>query len=53
MTTPVFKENQDSKISMSFAMSTDFNKENLPKPNDENIKIENIENQRFIAITFS
>ena len=53
MTAPVFKENQNSKMSMSFAMPTDFNKENLPKPNDRNIKIENIENQRFISITFS
>jgi len=53
MTTPVFKENKNSKMSMSFAMPADFNEENLPKPNDENIKIENIENQRFIAITFS
>ena len=53
MTAPVFKENQDSKMSMSFAMPFDFNQENLPKPNDKNIKIENIENQRFIVITFS
>lgn len=34
-------------------MPTDFKESNLPKPTDKNIKIENIKNQRFIAITFS
>lgn len=40
-------------MSMSFAMHTDFNEQKIPKPKDKNIRIGNIENQRFIAITFS
>ncbi len=53
MTSPVFKENKNGIMSMSFAMPEGFDPSNLPKPNDKNIKIKHIKDQRLIAITFS
>lgn len=53
MTTPVFKEKIDNKRTMSFVMPAKFTKDNTPVPNNKNIKIEIIENIKYIAITFS
>ena len=38
---------------MSFAMPSGFNLSNLPVPNDNSIKIDYIEKQKFIVIRFS
>ena len=53
MTTPVFQENIKNKKSMSFVMPGRFNKDNLPKPKNKNIRIELLKNTKFIAIRFS
>ncbi len=53
MTTPVFQEKILNKRSMSFVMPDEFNHNNIPKPVNRNISIENLENVRFIAIRFS
>ena len=53
MTTPVFQENIKNQESMSFVMPDRFNKGNLPKPKNQNIKIELLKNTKFIAIKFS
>jgi hypothetical protein len=53
MTTPVFQQSTRNKQSMSFVMPDNFNIENSPKPNNKNVKIELLENAKFIAIRFS
>lgn len=53
MTAPVFREEIDNNMSMSFVMPEKFNEQNLPKPNNPKIKINLIKNQKFIAIRFS
>jgi hypothetical protein len=53
MTTPVFQKNISNKKFTSFVMPDIFNKDNIPKPNNKNIKIEFLKNTKFIAIKFS
>jgi hypothetical protein len=53
MTTPVFQQNINNKQSMSFVMPDRFVKGDIPKPNNKNIKIELLENTKFIVIGFS
>ena len=53
MTTPVFQQNIGNKQSMSFVMPDSFVKDSIPKPNNKNIKIELLENTKFIVIRFS
>jgi hypothetical protein len=53
MTTPVFRQNIGNKQSMSFVMPDSFAKGSIPKPDNKNIKIELLENTKFIAIRFS
>lgn len=53
MTAPVFQEQQQDKEYMSFAMPCKFSEDTLPKPNNQDIKIKSLENQKFIAIRFS
>ncbi|MFT6077839.1 MAG: hypothetical protein ACJA02_000964 [Myxococcota bacterium] len=53
MTTPVFQENIQNQKTMSFVMPGSFDKDNIPKPNNKNIKIEYLKNVKFIAIRFS
>jgi hypothetical protein len=53
MTTPVFRQNINNKKSMSFVMPDSFAKGAIPKPNNKNIKIELLENTKFIVIRFS
>lgn len=53
MTAPVFREEIDGNMNMSFVMPSKFNESNLPKPNNPNVKINIMKNQKFIAIRFS
>jgi DNA gyrase inhibitor GyrI len=53
MTTPVFRQNISNKQSTSFVMPDSFVKDSIPKPNNKNIKIELLENTKFIVIRFS
>lgn len=53
MTAPVFREEIDGKMNMSFVMPAKFNEKNLPKPNNPNVKINLIKNEQFIVIRFS
>jgi hypothetical protein len=53
MTAPVFREEIAGNMNMSFVMPAKFNEKNIPQPNNPKIKINLIQNQKFIAIKFS
>jgi hypothetical protein len=53
MTTPVFRENQGGMYKMSFVMPANFKKQNLPTPNNSDVRIEPLAHAKFIAIRFS
>ncbi len=52
MTSPVHMDIENSKSSMSFVMPTDYNKENLPKPNDASVIINKTTEEYVAAIRF-
>ena len=52
MTTPVHMDINDSLSSMSFVMPADYNKDNLPKPNDSSITIKTTTEEYVAAIRF-
>ena len=52
MTTPVHMDINDSLSSMSFVMPADYNKDNLPKPNDSSISIKTTAEEYVAAIRF-
>jgi len=52
MTTPVHMDIQDAGSSMSFVMPTNYNKDNLPKPNDSSITIKTSAEEYVAAIEF-
>jgi hypothetical protein len=52
MTTPVQMDINDSGSTMSFVMPSAYNKENLPKPNDPGVKIENTADEYVAVIKF-
>ena len=52
MTTPVHMDINDSLSSMSFVMPADYNKNNLPKPNDSSISIKTTAEEYVAAIQF-
>jgi hypothetical protein len=52
MTTPVQMDINDSGSTMSFVMPSAYNKENLPKPNDPGVKIENTADEYVAVIRF-
>jgi len=52
MTTPVHMDINDSLSSMSFVMPADYNKDNLPKPNDTSITINTTTEEYVAAIRF-
>jgi hypothetical protein len=52
MTSPVHMDIGDSISTMAFVMPSNFNKENLPKPNNANIVIENSEPEYVAVIKF-
>jgi len=52
MTTPVQMDINDSVSTMSFVMPSAYTKENLPKPNDPNVKINNTADEYVAVIRF-
>ncbi len=52
MTSPVHMEISDSVSSMSFVMPTSYNKDNLPQPNNSEIKIKVSEPEYVAALQF-
>ena len=52
MTSPVHMEISDSVSSMSFVMPTNYNKDNLPLPNNSEIKIKVSEPEYVAALQF-
>ncbi len=52
MTTPVHMDINDSYSSMSFVMPADYNKANLPKPNDSSVSIRTTAEEYAAVIQF-
>ncbi len=52
MTSPVHMDINNSKSAMSFVMPSSYNKENLPKPDNPNVKIEKTEDEYVAVIRF-
>jgi Tfp pilus assembly protein PilE len=52
MTTPVQMDINDTGSTMSFVMPSAYSKENLPKPNDPNVQIENTADEYVAVIKF-
>ena len=52
MTSPVHMDINDSESSMSFVMPSEYNRENLPKPDNSEIKIETTAEEYVAAIQF-
>jgi hypothetical protein len=52
MTAPVHMDVQDSGSTMSFVMPSNYNPENLPKPNDPNVVIKQTTDEYVAAIAF-
>ena len=53
MTTPVTQTKKDNKSFMQFFLPPRFSKENVPTPNNPNIKIDTIEEGYFAVIKYS
>jgi hypothetical protein len=49
MTTPVHMDLNQTLSTMSFVMPSQYNKDNLPEPNDSNVKIKTIA-QEYVAV---
>ncbi len=52
MTTPVHMDINESQSSMSFVMPANYNKDNLPKPNDSSITIKTTTEEYVAAVRF-
>ena len=52
MTSPVHMDIGGSGSSMSFVMPSNYNKDNLPLPNDSNVTINTVSEEYVAAITF-
>ncbi len=52
MTSPVHMDINDSGSSMSFVMPSSYNQENLPKPNDPNVRIQKTKDEYVAVIQF-
>lgn len=52
MTSPVHMEISDSNASMSFVMPANYNKDNLPIPNNSEVTIQTTPDEYVAAITF-
>lgn len=52
MTTPVHMDINTEKSSMSFVMPSNYNKDNLPQPNDSSVSIETTLKEYVAAIQF-
>jgi hypothetical protein len=53
MTSPVHMDINDSSSSMSFVMPLNYNKSNLPKPNNQDVRISTTAEEYVAAIQFS
>ena len=53
MTTPVHMDINNTQSSMSFVMPANYNKDNLPKPNDSTVNINTTPEEYVAAIRFS
>ena len=53
MTAPVHTWKQDNEKLMAFTMPSKFNLQNLPKPNDNEVKLLNIEGETVAVLKFS
>lgn len=52
MTTPVYMDINDQQSSMSFVMPSEYNKNNLPTPNDSSVKLTTTNEEYVAAIQF-
>jgi hypothetical protein len=52
MTSPVHMDINDSVSTMSFVMPSAYTKDNLPKPDDPNVRIEDTEDEYVAALRF-
>lgn len=52
MTSPVYMDINDTVSSMSFVMPAQFSIENLPKPDDDQVRLKKIPNQYVAVIQF-
>lgn len=52
MTAPVHMDINDTLSTMSFVMPTSFNKENLPKPNDADVRLKTTDEEYVAVIHF-
>ena len=52
MTSPVHMDINDSNSSMAFVMPSEYDENNLPKPNDPNVQIKKTEAEYVAAIKF-
>ncbi len=53
MTVPVTQENKDGSMKMQFYLPSKFNKDNVPKPSNPEIKVLNIEGGYYAVIKYS
>ena len=53
MTVPVTQENKNGNMTMQFYLPSKFNKDNVPKPSNPEIKILNIEGGYYAVIKYS
>lgn len=53
MTSPVTQEGTEGKWMVRFVMPASYTIDNLPKPNNDHVKLKNIPNKYFAAIRFS
>ena len=52
MTTPVYMDITDQQSSMSFVMPAEYNKNNLPAPNDSSVKLTTTKEEYVAALQF-
>jgi len=52
MTTPLYMDINDQQSSMSFVMPSEYNKNNLPTPNDSSVKLTTTNEEYVAAIQF-
>ena len=53
MTVPVTQENKNGNMKMQFYLPSKFNKDNVPKPSNPEIKILNVEGGYYAVIKYS
>jgi len=52
MTSPVHMNVNDTLSTMSFVMPSSFNKDNLPKPNDSDVKFKTTDDEYVAVVSF-